>query len=181
MSKKKLLYGIGALMGSLILWAVLTVPKPPSAEEVAKDAKKIMEYSDQTIFEEKKGKRVWDIKTGKSKVEIATNNAEFFDVIGHFYSEDGKTLEVKAKHGEYNAKTRDVSLDGEVKATMSDGAVLTCEKIIWIANDKILSAVGKAKLTRGDVVAEGDKMDGYDAFEEFKITGHAHITRKNGK
>lgn len=181
MNKKKLLYGGAALLAVLIMWAVLTVPKPPTEEEVAKDAKKFMEYNNQSVVEEKKGKRIWDITTERSKVEIATNNAEFFNIVGHFYSDDGKTLEVKATHGFYNDKNKDITLDEGVKATRSDGAVLTGEKIVWQGKQKILSAVGKAKFTKDDFIAEGDKIDGYDGFEEFKITGHAHIMRKNRK
>lgn len=181
MDMKKLLYGSGALLVAIIIWAVFTVPQPPSAEEVAKNAKKFMEYGNQTIFEDKNGKRIWEIKTEKSKVEIATQNAEFYNIIGHFYFEDGKTLEVKAAHGYYNDKTKDVTLDGGVRAIRSDGAVLVGDKIVWQGKKEIMSAIGKARFTKDDLIAEGDKIDGYNGFEEFKITGHAHIMRQKGK
>lgn len=181
MEKKKLLYGGVALLVALIMWAILTVPNPPTADEVAKNAKKFMEYSNQFIVEEKNGKKIWDITTEKSKVEIATNNAEFFNIVGHFYFNDGKKLEVKAAHGYYNDKTKDVTLDGGVRAVRSDGAVLTSDKFIWQGKKECMSAVGKAKLTKDDLLAEGDKLDGYNGLEEFKITGHAHIMRKKRK
>ena len=179
--KKKLVYGVIAVLVLVIVWAVLTVPKPPTKEEADKAAKKFMEFENHNIHEDKNGKRIWEITTKKTIMNAKTNDAEFFDVVGKFNTEDGKVITVKAPHGSFVEKTKDVILDKNVIATTSDGAVLTSEKLDWNGKKEMLTATGKAKLKKDEFEAEGDKIEAYDNFEEFRATGHAHIIKRKAK
>lgn len=179
--KKMMIYGAIAALVLVVVWAVVTVPKPPTKEEAAKAAKKFMEYGEQTLNEEKDGKKIWDLTTKRAVTEMSTNNTEFFEIVGHFYTKDGKIITVTAPHGRYIDKTKNIYLDGKVKAVSSDGAVLTGEKLSWEAKKEILTAEGKAKLTKEELSAEGDKLEAYNNFEEFRATGHAHIIKGKAK
>ena len=177
MGKKQIIYGAVAAFVLLVAWVVMTIPSPPTKEEAKKAADKFSEYADQTIFEEKNGKRIWDLKMKKSKVSVQTNNAELFDIVGHYYTQDGKTITVTAPHGYYTDKTKDIVLDRKVKAVSSDGAVLTSEKLTWVAKKEILSAVGKARLVNAEYDATGDRLESWNGFREFRAAGNACIKK----
>lgn len=172
-NKRKLIYGFVAAIALAIVWVVVTIPKPPTAEDAKKTAVKYMEYNDQTLSEEKDGKLVWELHTKRSVMNINTHDAEFFDITAKFYSKDGKTVTVVAPHGTYTDKTKDITIDKKVKATSSDGAVLTSEKVTWVAKKEILSALGNAKLVNNEYEVTADRIESHTDFKEFRAAGRA--------
>ena len=160
------------------VWVVRTTPDaPPEQEEV--ELPKTMSYEDNVLSEERNGRRIWDLTSKTTVVDLETQDSELTGILGHFYLEDGRTLELTAKHGVYRQAQKEVLLDGDIAATMSDGAKLTSEKLEWHESDDLLAAIGKAKLTKDDLLAEGDRIESTNGFSHFRIVGHAHLVKGN--
>ncbi len=177
MSKKAKGIALVVLVGfvALVYWAVSTVPKPP--EKIIDEPSRHMTYDNNTISEEKNGKRIWELKAGHMDVDMESQDATLTDIEGHFYEKDGRILTVTAKTGKYTAKTHDIDIEGDVVIESSDGARLTSDALHWTSSNEKLAAVGNATAAKDDMRATGDAIESTDGFGKIKIIGHAHLEK----
>lgn len=178
MSKRnKILLGLGAaLFAALIAWAVWTVPDAPDISDT-QDETYIMTYDDNTICEEKDGRKIWELKAEHMSVDIRTQNIKLEKIAGHFYAEDGRTVEVLADGGSYDNETKDIVITGHVSASTSDGAKLTGDELHWLAQQEMLAAVGNAIASKDDMSASGERIESTDGFQKIRIVGKAHLVK----
>lgn len=176
-NKIKILAATGIILfACLVVWAVQTTPKaPPQVEKV--EPPKTMEYEGNTIVEEKDGVKIWEITSEKVRIDSTTQIAEFENVSGKFYQEDGKVVELTAKIGTYNQQTSDVHLEGDIEVVDGDGGTLTSKSLDWNGAEEILTANDDVKITKEDMQAFGDKAESKDGFKHFFLKGHARILK----
>ncbi len=176
-SRGKILLSIfGIAFVALIIWVVQTTPdSPPPIDKVKPPTS--MEYEGNTISEEVNGVKIWDLTADKVTIDIKTQNAELQNIVGHFYQEDGKSIELNADYGTYENDNKNVHVEGHVIVTTSEGAKLTSGKLDWISKDEILIASDKVKILKDDVQATGDRAESKDGFRRFLLKGRAHIIK----
>ena len=173
---KILLVALGIAFIGLVVWVVKTTPdEPPPVEKV--EPPKTVEYEGNTISEEKDGVKIWELTADKFTIGIATNIAEMQNIVGHFYQQDGRTIELHADTGTYYGENKNVHLKGHVIVTTSEGAKLTSDNLEWSSVDEIITATDKVKITRDDVFMSGDKAESKDGFRHFKLQGRVHIIK----
>ena len=178
MDKKiKILIATGiSLFICLVIWVIQTTPKaPPPVDKI--EAPTTMEYEGNTIVEEKDGARVWEITSQKVRIDSTTQIAEFDNITGKFYQEDGNVLELTANNGTYNQQTKDVHIEGEVKVLDGNGNTLTSKKLDWNGNEELLVAEEDVRITKEDMQAFGDRAESKDGFKHFFLKGHARILK----
>ncbi len=168
-----------AILAVVIVWAVLTVPKPPSEEDIKKEQTKYMEYGPNTIREEQNGKLIWEIVSESSRMNLQTKETEMNKITAKYYQANGNVLTLTAPKGYFDEKTQNIKLTDGVKAINTDKSELTSKELEWTAKEGRLVAAGAAKLVKEDLEVSGDKLEAWDDFEQFSATGHAHIVRKN--
>ena len=180
MSKQgKILLSIAVfLFLCLAIWVIRTTPDAPPEQEEA-EVPKIMSYDGNILSEERNGRKLWDLTADTSVVDLETQDSELTGIVGHFYMEDGKILELRAKHGIYRQKQKEVLLDGDIVVTISDGAKLTSDRLEWYEGKDLLTAIGNAKITKDDLLAEGDRIESTNGYQHFRIVGHAHLVKGN--
>lgn len=181
MAQSKWIYGSGAvLLTGLIVWAATTVPEIPTQTD-APTGPRVMSYADNTLSEERDGRTVWKMTAEQIHVDIDTNDTGMEKIDGTFYSEDGRSLTLKADEGRMDSKTHDIVLTGTIEVMTSDGARLRARQIKWTAAEDSLSAEGDPELVRDDVRATGDRIVSADGFQQFSIIGNAHIVKGGAK
>ena len=181
MARSKWIYGGGAvLLTGLIIWAVADLPEIPTQTDEP-SGPRIMSYADNRLSEERDGRTIWKMTAEKVNVDIDTNHTSMVKIDGTFYSDDGRTLTLKADEGRMDSKTRDIVLTGTIEATTSDGASLRAKQIKWRAADGSLTAEGDAELIRDDMRATGDRIVSTDGFQKFSIFGNARIEKGGAK
>ena len=176
--QKPLMGVVAAAVIAIIVWAVVTVPEQRKIEEP--DRGRVISYDGNELSEEKNGRKIWDLTAEHIDVDIDKQTTKMTKLKGHFYAEDGRITEVTADEGQYDEKTRDVVISGNVNVSNSDGAKLTSKELAWQAKEEVLTAKGEAKITKEDMKAEGDKIESRDGFNKIKISGKAHLV-KGGK
>lgn len=181
-TKGKIITGICAvLLLSMIVWVVRSIPESPS--ENPQESPRVMKYDGNTISAEKDGRTVWKLSAEAMEMEIDTQNASFTNATATFYEEDGRTVELTAPHGAYDAQKKDLKVDGGVHIKTSDGVELSSNELEWTDKDSMLAAIGEAKVTRESdaLVGTGDRIESLDGFSMFKIKGSdtvkAHIVK----
>ena len=181
MAQSKWIYGGGAvLLAGLIVWAVTSVPEIPQQTDEP-TGPRIMSYMDNTLHEERDGHTVWQMTAEQMNVDIDTNDTGMVKIDGTFYSDDGRTLTLKADEGRMDSKTRDIVLTGTIEATTSDGAHLRAKEVKWTAAEGKLSAEGDAEFVRDDIRATGDRIVSTDNFQQVSVIGNAHIEKGGAK
>ena len=181
MAQGKWIYGGGAaLLAALIVWAVVTVPEIPQQTDEP-NGPRIMSYADNTLSEERDGRTVWKMTAEMVNVDIDTNDTGMVKIDGTFYTDDGRSLTLKAEEGHMDSKTRDIVLTGSIEAMTSDGASLRAKQIKWTAAEGSLTAEGDAELIRDDIRATGDRIVSTDQFQKFSVIGNAHIEKGGAK
>lgn len=177
---KKIIIGVlAAFLLGIIFWTVQTLPEVPDAPNGLE--KRIMTYNGNTISEEKNGRKIWEVSAETMEVDIDTQDAALTNMVARFYTEDGKTMEVKAPRATYTAKKKYLECFDGITGSGSDGEKVKCDKIEWNADNSRLALIGNAELERekDHIKAKGDKIESTDNFNKFKIEGHAHLEKGN--
>lgn len=175
--RNKILLGIGAaVFAGLVAWTVFTVPDAPKISD-EQDEPKLMTYDDNTISEEKDGRKIWELKAEHISVDLATQDVRLEKIMGHFYAADGRTVEVLADGGSYDNETKDIVIAGDVSVSTSDGAKLTGDELRWTAENEMLAVAGNASASKEDMQASGDRIESTDGFGKIRIVGNAHLVK----
>ena len=164
MERKKIV-AIGALaavFAAFVAWTVFSIPDAPQSQGASKKAEE-MEYGENTIREEIGGKLIWELKTSSSSMDIKTQSTTFKDAKGKYYFADGKVLTLTAAEGSY------------------DSAKLISKELEWLAGKDRLVATGEARVSQEDTSIEADRIEGWNQFQEFRATGHAHVVKEQDK
>ena len=175
--KYKILAAVGAVLFiCLVVWVIKTTPtEPPPSEKFNPPSE--MSYETNTITEEKNGVKIFELNSEKMIVDATTRNADMEGIKGTFYQEDGKYIVLTAQRGDYNNKTGDVHVEGEVVVVDNEGAKLTSEQLDWKGKKEILTAKGKVKVSKDDMRGYGDSLEATNGLRHFKLKGNARILR----
>lgn len=175
--RQKVLIGMGLLLAlGVVVWAVVTVPEAP-AQKPLPEGPKLMTYDNNTLSAEQNGRTLWELTAEHTEVDVDTRRTELRGITGHFYAEDGGRVDIKAEQGHYDDVSKNIKLTGHIEVENSEGARLTSDELEWLAKEEILAASGKARVTKDDMLGSGDRIESSDAFNKFKISGHAHLEK----
>lgn len=171
------LYGFIIIVISVCVWAVVTkpIPQKKTADDTQKE--QTMDYSSNTIIEEKDGRKIWEIKADSIVMNSQTKETEMKNIQGKYYDANGQVLTLTSPHGTYDDKTKNIVLDNSVHVVSDDGMVFDAQKVTWNDDNQLLTGEGNVKIVKGDMQADGDKIESSDSFVQFKLSGNAHILK----
>jgi LPS export ABC transporter protein LptC len=141
-------------------------PRPRSAPEV-----KITNFH---LVETKGGVKLWEIwgdlgevfeKEGLARVAKVSRQ-----VTVAFYSEEGK-LTSHSDKATINMRTKDMHLQGRVRATSEQGSTLQTESLHWSAEDRRLYTPLAVTLAKGGLVSRGVGMEAETTLERVRLFG----------
>lgn len=172
--KKAIIAVIVAVFTGMTIWAVNSVPDAP--DDTA-PVQHVMTYDGNKITETKDGKVIWEMTADSIEVVAETKLANMNNVKCKYYTEDGKIAYLYGEKAVYNQANDDVDLMNDVKMLSTDGYVLNCNKVTWIAKKQKLNLDGEVKMKNipQRVQATGDKMEISENFNVFKVKGKAHM------
>ncbi|SDM85082.1 LPS export ABC transporter protein LptC [Dendrosporobacter quercicolus] len=179
MKKAYLLIACLAVAAGLGLYYFLQDEAPPVQQPEPVQTTSNIVYSGNSIVEEQDGKRLWELSAGTIEIDPAANQARMNDLKGVFYQDNGGKLEIVALQAVYDHKSRDITMNGQIKATTTDGAAFTAGKARWSGADRRFYGSGGIMMTRDDTVIVGDQMESDVDMNKVTVTGNARI-RKGG-
>ena len=161
----------------LVIWTIRTTPDAPPQDDKL-ETPKTMEYSGNTISEEKDGKKIWELDSEKMVINTETQKAELEHLTGRFYQEEDKVLILVADKGTYDRNTKDIHVEGNVAVVDEDsGAKLVGGKVDWLNEKNMLIAADEVKISKDDMRAFADKAASKNGFQSFFLRGHAKILK----
>lgn len=176
-SKMKIMAVIGiiALVG-LVYW-VIQQERQPEKPDTQDNESINMSYIGNTISEEKDGKKVWELTAEFIEIDPETKNTVLKNIKGTFYQDNGETVTLTAPKAIYDVNNRNITITEKVKATTDKGATLDADQVIWDSKNEKLLGEGAIKITQGDTVITGDKMESNNGISKIKVMGNAHIVK----
>ena len=147
----------------------------PAIEQTTAQPAANLTFAGSSIIEEKNGKKVWELNAESIEADTAGKLVYLKKITGTFYQEKGGKVDIVAQEGALDTKTHDITLQGDIKATSSDGAVFTAPQGRYEEQTKTFYGTGGITLTRGDTIITGDKIDADTALEKVKVQGNAKV------
>lgn len=176
-NKTKILLGVlGILFVCLVTWVIRTTPTEPPPDDFI-EPPTVMEYENNTLVEEKDGVKIWELTTEKIRIDANTHRADFQNVKGKFYQEDGKVLELTAIQGYYDQDSRNVHVEGDVVLTDGDGGKLETVHLDWLSEPAMMIATEDVKISKDDMRAFADRAESMNGFRKFLLKGNARILK----
>ena len=147
----------------------------PAIEPTTAQPAANLTFAGSSIIEEKNGKKVWEMNAESIEADAGGNLVYLKKLKGTFYQEKGGTVDIIAQDGILDTKTHDITLQGDMKATSSDGVVFTAPQGRYVEQTKTFSGTGGITLTRGDTIITGDQIDADTTMEKVKVQGNAKV------
>jgi len=133
-------------------------------------------FAGSSIVEEQDGKKIWELSADKIEADPNGNTLYLNKLKGVFYQETGNTIEIIAQRAVLDRKTRDLSLQGDIKITAaSDGAVFTAPEVRWSGEAKSFTGTGGITVTRNGTKITGDNIISDAKLEKIRVYGNAKI------
>ncbi|SDF72423.1 LPS export ABC transporter periplasmic protein LptC [Sporolituus thermophilus] len=152
------------------------LPQAP-AQEVRSDPALNMVFTGNSLVEEKDGKRLWELSAESIELDQKTKQVYLKNLKGVIYQENGGKVEITARQATLDTKTRDIVLTGDIRATSSEGAILTAPSVRYAMSDRRFYGWGGVTLARGDTVVTGEKFESDGDFAKVRVQGNARVRK----
>ena len=158
-------------------------PKAPDTTTAQPaDTSGFLAFNGSSYEERKDGTAVWEIEAETIEMDPATKMIYLKGIKAIFYQEDGGRIDITAPVATMDSKTKNITMDGDVKAVSSkDGAVFTAKQALWAAQERKLTGTGGITLTRDDTVITGDLLETDQNTQKYKVRGHARVIKKGAE
>lgn len=180
--KKSTLVAVASLMLFLavgIWYFVKEEPMPPKqpAAEAGSTPSASMTFAGTSLVEERDGKRLWEISAEKIEVDPNTKVLRLHNLKAVFYQSTGEKVEMTARQGSYDSKTRDIMMDGDIVAVAADGSRLTAAQLRYAGQDSRIYGTGGVTVTKADTILTGDKVESDTQMAKVKLSGNAKVIK----
>lgn len=165
------------MAGGLYYFLREEAPAPPPVKETNSAPAADIQFSGSSIVEQDNGKKLWELSAETMQVEPKTQIVHLLNFKGTLYRENGAKIDVVARKADFDPKTRNITMEGDIKATSSDGTVFTAPLARWEAKDKMFYGNGGITLTREDTVLTGDQIETDADMEKTKVRGNARVVK----
>lgn len=124
------------------------------------------------ITETKEGVKYFELYGENGNYNNTDKVAVLHNVIGNFYKNNEVSMSFQSSKGEYDEKSRVITLYENTYIVMQDNTSLETDKLIWSGSDKETLAIGNVKIKKGkDMIATADKCIIGAGYDKFKIVG----------
>lgn len=167
------------VFGSLTVGVILLRSKPIPSVPVHPPTPPLPSSADAAfqgvhLIEAKGGRTLWEVKADRVELfeegGLVKAKGVKEPVSATFYTENGRII-ANADEALLNMRTKDVTLNGKVRAVSEKGAVLETESLSWLAQGKRLVAHREVVLTRGDFISRAQGLEAEMALERVKLVG----------
>ena len=139
---------------------------PPIVVKGTKRGKRLVENTEYSH-----GRVVYHLFADSEYVDSRTRKGTLAKTHGLFFQKDGKTLTVDAPLALVDQNSKSVTMTGGVRATTTDGAVLTCDTLVYNDADQSMHGTGNVTLTRTGQMLTGQVIHADLHLEQYRITG----------
>ena len=165
------------VIAAFFYWIIEGGDLVPKNDTPQNDKKPSTVVENASFFEDKDGRRVWEITADIMQIDGATTFNTLKGVKGKFFQDDGAFIEIVSKEGTFNPANKEITLSGDVLATYSQGWKLKCQHFLWEPEKELLTASKEVEFTKDGLLVKGDKIESNKTMEKIKVTGNGFIQK----
>jgi len=120
------------------------------------------------------GGRRWRIVADDVVVVQNKQVALLRNVQATFYEKDGSTITITGDRGQYDTRTREVEISGNVHGTSSTGRELFADRLHWAPGPGTITGSGHVRLVQEHTVMYADRMVSNTTLGQTRFFGHVH-------
>ncbi len=126
------------------------------------------------VTETQDEKKYWEFYAKTGEYNSENNQVYLNEIIGNFYDKNEEVvISFKSKEGNYDEKTKQVVLRGDIIFVGKNESQLYADKIIWQGKDKDILAEGNIRFTQENkITSTGDNATFSPDLTVFKIKGN---------
>ncbi|EGO62926.1 LPS export ABC transporter periplasmic protein LptC [Acetonema longum] len=132
-----------------------------------------LKFGGASIVEEQDGRKLWELKSDDIQISAKDKKVYFGNLTAVFHREDGTIVTLEARKGILDSTTKNIQLEGDIKAVSPDGATFMAPLAEFKNDIRCLFATGGVRLIRGDTVITGDKLESDLNTELTRVLGNA--------
>jgi lipopolysaccharide export system protein LptC len=166
------------VVGGWGLWRLMSVeraaatPHPPAPTASARGPELVIQGVH--MVEAKDGGKLWEVRADKAEV-FERDGVTHLRQVGEpvevvLYSAEG-TLTAIAREAIIDMKSKDVTLQGDVRGRSDRGTDLRTASLHWVAATRLLHTQDEVVLTRGGLVSVGKGMEAETNLERVRVLG----------
>jgi LPS export ABC transporter protein LptC len=114
----------------------------------------------------------WDLNAQSAQYFQGEKRVILEDVIVNLYRPDGKTYHIKGTRGEFNTESRNISMQGNITASMPDNTTIHTNSFFYDNEKRVITTRDKIIIQRGNFALEGVGMVVDLNSEKLSILGH---------
>ena len=138
-------------------------------------------FSGSSVVEQQDGKTLWDLTADTIEMSSDSKTMRFVNPKGIYYETKEGKIEITGLRATMDTKTRDIVMEGNVKAVNSAGATFTADTIKYFSKDKKFFGTGNVVVTKEDTVATGDQIESDNNMEKIILKGKARVVKGGQK
>jgi LPS export ABC transporter protein LptC len=177
----------------VVIWALLQVPAParrdgsgpiptvtprprPSPRPTPAGIPPVRVEGSAISTVDPQGLQQWDLRAETVAVDSAAGTVALTAVAGVFFEGGQPSVEFAAPRGTFYIATRDVTLEGGVKARAANGRTLEAVTVKWIPKTRRIEATGSVVLHQNGMIVRSDHLTSDTALQHAKLTGNIRVT-----
>jgi LPS export ABC transporter protein LptC len=123
-----------------------------------------------------RGLQQWDLRAETVAVDSAAGSVALTTVAGVFFEGGQPSVEFTAPRGTFDIATRNVTLEGGVKARAANGRTVEAQTMKWIPRARQIEAAGSVVLHQNGMIVRSDRLTSDTALQRAKLTGNIRVT-----
>jgi LPS export ABC transporter protein LptC len=122
------------------------------------------------------GRPQWDIGAAAVVVDGAAGTVALTTVAGVFFEAGEPSVEFTAPRGTFFITSRNVALEGGVRARAANGRTLEADAVRWIPGNRQIEASGNVVLRQETLVVRADRLTADTALQHSRLRGNIRVT-----
>lgn len=144
-------------------------PLPPDNTDASLSIKKFSHIAT------KNGEKQWSLEASSASLFAEKNMARLTDISVIFYLKDNKELVLRADNGQLNSKTNDMTISGNIIATMPEYTLIT-ENLYYNHRRRIININTPVTVSGSLIRIKADTMTYNMQTNKIKCIGHVEGT-----
>lgn len=190
-ARRWIIIGLVVIVVPVIIWALLQTPTPgrgggepavvvtPPPEPTSTPTPAIppVRVSGTAITTaDPSGRPQWDLRAASVVVDGTSGTVALTTVAGVFFEAGEPSVEFTAPRGTFFIASRNVALEGGVRARATNGRTLQADAVRWIPGNRQIEASGNVVLHQEKLIVRADRLTSDTALQHSRLRGNIRVT-----
>jgi LPS export ABC transporter protein LptC len=185
--------GLVVVLASVIIWALLGAPSPvgrggagprtpaaappqPTPRPTPTPIPPVRVKGTAISTVDPQGQPQWDLRAETVSVDGTAGTVALTVVKGAYFEAGAMTVQFTAPRGTFFIASRNVTLQGGVRAQAASGRTIEATMVKWTPKAKQIEAIGKVVLRQEGLVIRSDRLVADTALQHSKLSGNIRVT-----